>query len=54
MKESISKPSVRVPVRNIAEVAGFTIGTVSSVLNNRQVERRIPLATVEKIRGTAA
>ncbi len=54
MKKSISKPSVRVTVRSIAEVAGFTIGTVSSVLNNRQVERRIPLATVEKIRVAAA
>ena len=44
----------RVTVRNIADHAGVSIGAVSSVLNNRQVERRISPETVEKIRGAAA
>lgn len=44
----------RVTVRNIADRAGVSIGAVSSVLNNRQVERRISPGTVEKIRRAAA
>ena len=54
MKKTSLQPAARVTVRNIAEAAGFTIGTVSTVLNNRHVERRIPLETVEKIRAVAA
>ena len=54
MKKTPSKPAARVTVRDISAAAGFTIGTVSTVLNNRHVERRIPLETVEKIRATAA
>ncbi|MDP0494963.1 MAG: LacI family DNA-binding transcriptional regulator [Verrucomicrobiota bacterium JB024] len=44
----------RVTVRRIAEEAGLTIGSVSSVLNNKHVERRISPATVAKVRETAA
>ena len=54
MKKTPQPPTARVTVRDLAAAAGFTIGTVSTVLNNRHVERRIPLETVEKIRGTAA
>ncbi len=54
MKKTSLQPAARVTVRNIAEAAGFTIGTVSTVLNNRHVERRIPLETVEQIRAVAA
>ena len=43
----------RVTVRKIAEYAGVSIGSVSSVLNNRHVERRISLETVEKVRAAA-
>lgn len=48
------KPSSRVTVKSIADYAGVSIGSVSSVLNNRHVERRISLETVEKIRAAAA
>ncbi len=44
----------RITVRQIAEAAGLTIGSVSSVLNNKHVERRISPATVAKVRETAA
>ena len=44
----------RVTVKNIAAHAGVSIAAVSSVLNNRHVERRISPGTVEKIRGVAA
>ncbi len=47
-------PSPRVTVNSIAAHAGVSIGSVSSVLNNLHVERRISLATVEKIRAIAA
>lgn len=53
MKKKHPKPAPRVTVRDIAKASQLTIGTVSTVLNNRHVERRIPLATVEKVRATA-
>jgi len=52
-KSSAQHPS-RITVKNIAEKAGVSIGAVSSVLNNRHVERRISVDTVEKIREAAA
>jgi len=45
--------SGRVTVENIAQAAGVSIGAVSSVLNNRHLERRISTATVQKIRRAA-
>ncbi len=42
-----------VTVRSIAEAAEVSIGSVSSVLNNRHVERRISLDTVERIKAVA-
>lgn len=48
------KAIARVTVRDIAAATNFSIGTVSTVLNQRHVERRIPLDTVELIRATAA
>jgi len=41
-------------VREIAHRAGVSIGSVSTVLNNRQAERRISPLTAEKIRAMAA
>lgn len=54
MPRSAKKHIGRVTVRNIAEQAGVSIGSVSTVLNNRHVERRISLETVQKIREAAA
>jgi len=48
------KTKERVTVQNIADHAGVSIAAVSSVLNNRQVERRISPETVEKIRAASA
>ncbi len=44
----------RVTAQNIADHAGVSIAAVSSVLNNRHVERRIAAETVERIRHAAA
>lgn len=48
------KPVGRVNLQDIAAYAGVSIGSVSSVLNNRQLERRIPQDTAQKIREAAA
>lgn len=54
MAKSSGKIGGLVTVKNIAAHAGVSIGAVSSVLNNRQVERRISQATVDKIRMASA
>lgn len=43
----------RAGLKDVAEKVGVSIGSVSSVLNNRQIERRIPIATAEAIRKAA-
>ncbi|HEY8967235.1 MAG TPA: substrate-binding domain-containing protein, partial [Candidatus Methylacidiphilales bacterium] len=49
-----STPSPRrISLRDIARQAGVSVGSVSSVLTNRHLERRIPDATAEKIRKVA-
>jgi len=48
------KTDARATVRSIAEHAGVSIAAVSSVLNNRHVERRIAAETVERIRAASA
>src|SRR5438093_127318 len=53
-KTKNSKFDSHVTVSKVAEQAGVSIGSVSSVLNNRHLERRIPLATAQKIREVAA
>lgn len=47
-------PAERVNLKDIAREAQVSIGSVSSVLNNRHMDRRIPQATAAKIRATAA
>src|ERR1700678_3416875 len=47
-------PGGLVTVRSIAKAAGVSIGSVSSVLNIRHIERRISAATVQKIRKASA
>ena len=54
MSRNTKIPAGRVTVNSIAAHAGVSIGSVSSVLNNRHVERRISPETVEKIRASAA
>lgn len=54
MAKNSSKNAGRVTVKGIAEYAGVSIGAVSSVLNNRHLERRISIGTVQKIREAAA
>lgn len=43
----------KVLLKDIARETGFTVGTVSSVLRGRFLERRIPEATVRRIRSAA-
>jgi LacI family transcriptional regulator len=54
MAKAKRKSRERVTVQNIADHAGVSIAAVSSVLNNRQVERRISAETVERIRAASA
>ena len=54
MAQTQKKSPGRATVKGIAEAAGVSIGSVSTVLNNRHVERRISLETVEKIRAVAS
>ncbi len=54
MARNTKSPSGRITVNSIAAHAGVSIGSVSSVLNNRHVERRISPATVERVRASAA
>jgi LacI family transcriptional regulator len=58
MPTSTKKPAKaakggHVTVRSIAEAANVSIGSVSSVLNNRHVERRISPETVERVKEAA-
>jgi LacI family transcriptional regulator len=53
MARNIKSSGERVTVNSIAAHAGVSIGSVSSVLNNRQVERRISPETVERVRASA-
>ncbi|MBE7537918.1 MAG: LacI family DNA-binding transcriptional regulator [Opitutaceae bacterium] len=43
-----------VTLQNVANEAGVSVGSVSAVLSNRHVKRRISLITVEKVRAVAA
>ncbi len=55
MPKSVRKSSARrINLKDIANEAGVSVGSVSSVLNNRHLERRIPHETAQKIRETAA
>lgn len=54
MPKTSRKAGHRINLNDIAQAAGVSIGSVSSVLNNRHLERRIPHETAEKIRETAA
>ncbi|MSU48618.1 MAG: LacI family transcriptional regulator [Opitutus sp.] len=44
----------RVTLQNIADEAQISVASVSAVLSNRHIERRIALGTVEKVRTVAA
>lgn len=52
-KKTKAGASGLVTVRSIADAADVSIGSVSSVLNNRHVERRISAETVERVKAAA-
>jgi LacI family transcriptional regulator len=54
MARATRKAKERVTVRNIADHAGVSTAAVSSVLNNRHVERGISPETVDRIRAASA
>lgn len=54
MPKAKRKTVARVTVQDIADLAGVSIGAVSSVLTNRHQERRISPETVDKIRAASA
>ena len=43
-----------ITLQDVADAAGVSVGSVSAVLNNRHVKRRIAAATVDKVRAVAA
>ncbi len=47
------KPNPKVTIKSIAQHCGVSVCTVSTVLQNRYVKRRIPMVTVERIRAAA-
>jgi LacI family transcriptional regulator len=53
-KKTSASRRPRAGLKEIAALAGVSVGSVSSVLNNRHIERRIPLETAEAIRKAAA
>jgi LacI family transcriptional regulator len=53
-KPTPSAKRPRAGLKEIAALAGVSVGSVSSVLNNRHVERRIPVDTAEAIRKAAS
>ncbi|HVW22202.1 MAG TPA: LacI family DNA-binding transcriptional regulator [Opitutaceae bacterium] len=53
MPKSARKNSARPTVISVAARAGVSIGSVSTVLNNRHLERRISPETVQRIRQVA-
>ena len=54
MARPTPSPGKRTTLRNIAQYARVSIGTVSSVLNHRHVERRISNAAVQRVRAAVA
>lgn len=54
MSQPSPSPRKRAGLKEIAKLAGVSVGSVSSVLNNRHIERRIPLETAEAIRKAAS
>lgn len=53
MSQASRKNSHRINLTDIAAAAGVSVGSVSSVLNNRHLERRIPQETAQRIREMA-
>jgi LacI family transcriptional regulator len=53
MAKTARKHPSRPTVISVAKMAGVSIGSVSTVLNNRHLERRISAKTVQKIREVA-
>ena len=54
MKQEKRQATGSVTLQNVADEAGVSVGSVSAILNNRHVERRIASDTVEKVRAVAA
>ena len=54
MEKNKRKLIGRVTLQNIADEAQISVASVSAVLSNRHIERRIAFGTVEKVRTVAA